>query len=160
VIDNKVLNEHCGFLYCIMNDSMYPGKDYYEYASLFKSRDKECSTWYDLAKNMDFLKHEHNYIFEPEWKEFPEEFNKVDKEHFLYKHFELTHSTYVELYNKIKNHLLTQDQERDYVIGNLEWLDYFKTTLTVEGMFNFLSSGVYNYKLTQDKLHEVGDIPF
>jgi len=161
MINNKVLNEQCGFLLCILNDSFYPiSKDYYEYSSLFKERDKECSIWYDLAKNMDELKEEHNIIYEVEWKEFPEEFAKVDKEHFLYKHFELTHDTYVIMYNKIKNHLLTQDQTYDRVIGNLFWLDYFKTTLTIEGMFNFISTGEYNYEKSRVILYEVGDIPF
>ena len=162
MLNNKNLNEQCGFMLRLMNDSMYGNKDYYDYCELFKSRDKECPIWYDLAKNMDELKINYGIKYEIEWKEFNTEFDKIDKKHVLYKHFELTHSTYVEMYNKVEEHLNTINKEEmmDWQVDILSWLDYFKDTLTVRGMYNFLGTGNYNHEITRQILYEKGGIPF
>ena len=105
MIDNKLLNEQGGFLLRLMNQSLYGGDDFYDYLDIFKQRDKECSIYYQLAENMDILKKEHDFNYKVKFKKFPEEFKKVDKEHFSYKHFELTHSTYMKIYRNIEKHL-------------------------------------------------------
>jgi len=160
MLDYKNLNEHVGFMLKLMNVSMYPSEDFYTYLTIFKQRDKECSIYYDLAKNMDRLKSEFDIVYKPIFKEFPDEFEKINKEHFTYKHFELTHSTYLKIYLSIKEHLENTDSINDQITDVIEWLDYFKDTVTVEGMFNFLRSGNYNYKITQDILLEKEGIPF
>jgi hypothetical protein len=158
MLSNKNLNEQCGFMLRLMNDSLYPEKDYYDYTELFKLRDKECTIWYDLAKNMDIIKKDHNIKYEVEWKEFNDEFDKLNKESILYKHFELTHSTYLGMYNKVNEHLKTS-KDTSWKESIIEWIDYFKDTVTIRGMYNFLSTGEYNFQKTQDILYEKGDIP-